>query len=592
MKKKKWIFICFIVFAVAVTAVYFPAYALTAEEVEQQVAAQGKETVAGNVLIWFLCAVAFLKVSQKIDSFMSSLGVNVGRTGGSMLMDAMLAGRVLTGGMKAFTGFGNRGGGHRGSSSSAQESALSGGLAGAVGRMFADTAAENVTGQSDTVTSNMARAVYQESLKNGGDFANNVISKVATGSISQNGSIKGAEAEAAFSSYMGLNQGNHESHPSESNEQTGSPSMLGQDRMDYGIPAMETENSYDSENLDFGNPSFGYGEGITSAWDESMDTISDMVPDTQEFSCNPVPSTEQEMGMPSAIDSNIENGRIPDTQNFLDIPILTTEQAAGMPSPGYSNADNNHIPSSLNPLEQNGSSIPSGVEGFREAGNIVSTANESNTSFSENTNGSSAITSNETVHSNSGEEQSSWLPDSPIISEGINKADIESSQTGLPEEFHTESQGIQDEAIHLSGMSVGNIADSHNEGIPELAEGMSISDMPQENQMQTASPSDGTSPKIQTSFSDMELGGGRITGTEVSQAHPDGIRFAMYHTDQYARPEDAFNVVKAVDGSKWYHQYAKNAVIKEPRMGIDGKIIYNESIAKKLPPAPKRKDRM
>ncbi len=46
-----------------------PAFALTEAEVEAQVAASGKEAVTGNVLIWFLCAVAFLKVSQKIDSW-------------------------------------------------------------------------------------------------------------------------------------------------------------------------------------------------------------------------------------------------------------------------------------------------------------------------------------------------------------------------------------------------------------------------------------------------------------------------------------------------------------------------------------------
>ena len=31
-----------------------------------------------------------MKVSQKIDSFMASLGVNVGHTGGSMLAEAMM----------------------------------------------------------------------------------------------------------------------------------------------------------------------------------------------------------------------------------------------------------------------------------------------------------------------------------------------------------------------------------------------------------------------------------------------------------------------------------------------------------------------
>ena len=66
------------------------ALAVSEDEVQAQVEASGKGTVAGNVLIWFLCAVAFLKVSQKIDSFMASIGVNVGHTGGSMLSDVLI----------------------------------------------------------------------------------------------------------------------------------------------------------------------------------------------------------------------------------------------------------------------------------------------------------------------------------------------------------------------------------------------------------------------------------------------------------------------------------------------------------------------
>ena len=48
---------------------------LTEAQVEEAVAEQGKEAVTGNVFIWFLCAIAFLKVSQKIDSFMASWGL-------------------------------------------------------------------------------------------------------------------------------------------------------------------------------------------------------------------------------------------------------------------------------------------------------------------------------------------------------------------------------------------------------------------------------------------------------------------------------------------------------------------------------------
>ena len=42
-----------------------------------------------------LCAIAFLKVSQKVDSFMSGLGINVGHTGGNMIAELMVAARGL-----------------------------------------------------------------------------------------------------------------------------------------------------------------------------------------------------------------------------------------------------------------------------------------------------------------------------------------------------------------------------------------------------------------------------------------------------------------------------------------------------------------
>ena len=74
---------------------------------EDEVAANGKEETAGSIFIWFLCAIAFLKVSQKIDSFMSSLGINVGHTGGSMLGELMVAlfaaGVMIFGGYKQVT---------------------------------------------------------------------------------------------------------------------------------------------------------------------------------------------------------------------------------------------------------------------------------------------------------------------------------------------------------------------------------------------------------------------------------------------------------------------------------------------------------
>lgn len=44
-----------------------PAFALEESEAQEHVDAVGNEAVARNVLIWFLCAIVFLKVSQKHD---------------------------------------------------------------------------------------------------------------------------------------------------------------------------------------------------------------------------------------------------------------------------------------------------------------------------------------------------------------------------------------------------------------------------------------------------------------------------------------------------------------------------------------------
>ena len=85
--KRKRIF-TILVLVLLTCALSTTAFAIDESEVESAIAASSQEEVAGNIFIWFLCAIGFLKVSQKIDSFMASLGVNVGRTGGSMHLEA------------------------------------------------------------------------------------------------------------------------------------------------------------------------------------------------------------------------------------------------------------------------------------------------------------------------------------------------------------------------------------------------------------------------------------------------------------------------------------------------------------------------
>ncbi len=149
------IFSTLLLVSLLAAALCVPAFAITESEVEAQVAASSKTEVAGNVLIWFLCAVAFLKVSQKIDSFMASLGVNVGRTGGSLLAEAMVAMRAVT--MVVGGGRGVNGGGHSspsGSSGSGSGNSgwfLKGGLAGAVSRHVTNSAVKTATTRTSAV---------------------------------------------------------------------------------------------------------------------------------------------------------------------------------------------------------------------------------------------------------------------------------------------------------------------------------------------------------------------------------------------------------------------------------------------------------
>ncbi len=200
MRKTRKILLVFVLALVFTSLFAVPAFAVTEDEVQQQVNAIGREGVTGNIFIWFLCAIGFLKVSQKIDSFMSSLGINVGHTGGSMLAEAMIAARGIAS-VKSFGGHG-RGGSRSGASSGGASGGgfASGGLAGVVSRSFQNSAVKNATGSKE---GGLGGKAFASSLEKGGGFANRVIGTVATGNISTTGSMTGEKASAALSSYLG-----------------------------------------------------------------------------------------------------------------------------------------------------------------------------------------------------------------------------------------------------------------------------------------------------------------------------------------------------------------------------------------------------
>lgn len=214
MKHRKTILLLVLVLMMALLST--TAFAVDESEVENAIATSGEDAVAGNLFIWFLCAVSFLKISQKIDSFMTSLGINVGRTGGSMMAEMLIAGRALGGAAKA-TGSAVGNIFNRGSTTNqATGQAFTGGGGGIIG--VAKRAAGNAAAASATQTATglggvIGGAMLSSSMNNGGKFATNVVGAVATGNIAKVGSITGAKAAQALTSYLGYGSGEGSGQP-------------------------------------------------------------------------------------------------------------------------------------------------------------------------------------------------------------------------------------------------------------------------------------------------------------------------------------------------------------------------------------------
>ena len=129
---------------------------------------------------------------------MSSLGISVGHTGGSLLAEAMIAAR----GISLF-----KGGGHgfngktsSGSTGSSQSGMMSGGLSGVVGRKFN----QSVVGSATQTGGNAVTGkLFKSSLAVDEDLSRKVISSVAQGNTAHAGSITGDIASKSLSSYLG-----------------------------------------------------------------------------------------------------------------------------------------------------------------------------------------------------------------------------------------------------------------------------------------------------------------------------------------------------------------------------------------------------
>ena len=369
-----------------------PASAISDADVQAQVDAVGREAVTGNVLIWFLCAIGFLKAAQKIDSFMASLGVNVGHAGGSMLAEAMIAAKgvgTIAGAMGHSFG---AAGGHRGSSGgNAAASAggfFKGGLIGMARRRATSDAVRSATSNTSAVRSEQVKATAERMSSH---------------------STHTSEQAAASQTVT------HEAHHATTK----------------------------------------------SAAHEGHHTVHQSVEKTAE--------------QISQASSDVTH-----TQR--------------------------HTASSFRGIGLGGAIFARSLwKGEDFANDVIGT---------------------------------------------VARGDIRSAGT------ITGDLAAQSLQSYLGYTALG--ADTKDAPV----------------------------------FTNVEIGGGRITGMETAPGSSESVAFGMYHADQYAEPKGDFAKVHAADGSLWYKQYAQDVVERKPYAAPDGAVAYQESIVKRLPDPPKRKDRL
>lgn len=142
---KKTLFTLFI--AINLAFLYCPAvFALIKGETAAAVDAQGKDTVSGNLFLWLLCAIAFLKVVTKLDGILHSLGIGVSRSPSSMLSEVLLAFRGFKIG-QAFMGLGAaKTAAATTNTKTTPSNTFAGGLSGMVSRHVQQSMASSISG--------------------------------------------------------------------------------------------------------------------------------------------------------------------------------------------------------------------------------------------------------------------------------------------------------------------------------------------------------------------------------------------------------------------------------------------------------------
>ena len=551
--RKRFFLNCLLIL-VLVAVMSTSAFAISESDVESAVSASGKEAVSGNVLVWFLCAIAFLKVSQKIDSFLSSLGLNVGHTGGSMLSEAMIAMRAIntaTSAVGSALGSRSRHGsapasGKPGGGSAAAAGFFSGGLVGMASRKIASDAVRTATTEKNIVQPQQAEATVSRTHANSdthsGSQSASEQQRQNTSQLDQNQqtvSSRAVNSEQRENSQQALHESQHSVDASQIHQDT----QTAQEQQFHA--ALQTEDQQASH---------------LSFQSEQGEFVGSVVQSDEFDASSEEARTEQSQVMQSALQQE-------------QIGVTQREQA-----------------------QHTQQDARAATFGQVESQSQQHTA-QSNKQFFSVRNGLSKTTIAERtvqtqerpgrfLHSRTMSAAPASTPASEVSA--ARSAPIPSA----PTQFRSFGGTLFAKSLYQGGAFANDVIGTVAKGDCRTTGSITGETATRSLMSYMGFTALGEHATNIPRYQDVEIGGGRITGREFTPEHPGGIDFCMYHADQYAKPKGDYSKVYSADDAAWYKQYAADTVERKPYQTEDGKIAYHEKIVQKLPNPPQRKDRM
>lgn len=579
---RKRFFLNFLLILALVLVMSTSAFAISESDVESAVSASGKEAVSGNVLVWFLCAIAFLKVSQKIDSFLSSLGLNVGHTGGSMLSEAMIAMRAIntaTSAVGSALGSRSRHGsapasGKPGGGSAAAAGFFSGGLVGMASRKIASDAVRTATAEKNIVQPQQAEAT---------------VSRTHASSDTHSGSQTASEQQRQNTSQLDQNQQTVSSRAVNSEQREKSQQALHESQHSVDASQLHQDTQTAQEQQFHAALHTEDQQASHLAFQSEQGEFVGSVVQSDEFEASSEEArTEQSQVMQSAL----QQEQIGVTQR--EVQSEESRHAQHDTMAGFHTEQ-----SGITQREQaqhTQQDTQTATFGQVESQSRQHSAQSDKQFFSVRSGLSKTTIAERTVQAQErpGRFLHARAPSATPASAPASEAPAARPAPipSAPTQFRSFGGTLFAKSLYQGGAFANDVIGTVAKGDYRTTGSITGETATRSLMSYMGFTALGEHAPNLPRYQDVEIGGGRITGREFTPEHPGGIDFCMYHADQYAQPKGDYSKVYSADDAAWYKQYAADTVERKPYQTEDGKIAYHEKIVQKLPNPPQRKDRM